>query len=329
MNPSKIIEIANAFYQSGVLFSAIDANIFNELHKLKKASVKDISAQCNINLRAAELILDACAGMDLLNKENGLYSNSEEAELFLIKNSPNDLSKAIKYNQDVFSAWCRISKFVKTGNPVEKPEIHLGNDEERTRNFVYSMHGRALGICQTIIPYIDLKNCRKILDIGGGPGTFSVLLSKQYPKAEFIVNDLPSITRIADELIVLQKAENQVKTLPGSYHEIDFPENLDAILFFGMLHQESQDSIEKLFYKAFHALRKNGKVYVFDMMTDESHTSPLFSVLFAVNMALTTNQGWVFSDKELMSWLKNAGFSNFQLQKFPPPVPHWLMVAEK
>lgn len=329
MNPSKIIEISNAFYQSGVLFSAINADIFNTLDTLKSASVKDISVQCNINIRAAELILDACTGMGLLKKDKELYSNSKEAEVFLVKSSPNDLSKAIKYNQDVFPAWSKISDFVKTGKPVEKPEVHLGNDEERTRNFVYSMHGRALGICRMILPYIDLSKSRKVLDIGGGPGTFSVLLSKQYPEAEFIVNDLPPITRIAEELIVLQNAEEQVKTLPGSYHEIEFPEDLDAILFFGMLHQESPEAIMKLFNKAFQALPINGKVYVFDMMTDETHTSPLFSALFAVNMALTTNQGWVFSDNELISWLKKAGFSNFKLHKFPPPVPHWLMIAEK
>jgi ubiquinone/menaquinone biosynthesis C-methylase UbiE len=328
MNPTKIIEIANAFYQSGVLFAAIESNIFNVLHNLKSASAKIVSEKCNIDLRATELILDACAAMELLIKKNGHYSNSKETELFLVKSSPNDLSKAIKYNQDVFPAWSKISEFVKTGIPVEKPEIHLGDDEERTRNFVYSMHGKALGICQMLIPHIDLKLSKKILDVGGGPGTFSVLLAKQYPEAEFIVNDLPPITKIADELIILQKAEKQVKTLPGSYHEIDFPDNLDAVLFFGMLHQESQESIEKLFYKAFQALRKNGKVYVFDMMTDESHTNPLFSALFAVNMALTTNHGWVFSDAELISWLNKAGFSNYQLKKFPPPLPHWLMIAE-
>jgi len=37
------------------------------------------------------------------------------------------------------------------------------------------------------------------------------------------------------------------------------------------------------------------------MMPDPSHTAPKFSALFAVNMALTSDSGWVFSSAELES----------------------------
>jgi hypothetical protein len=66
-----------------------------------------------------------------------------------------------------------------------------------------------------------------------------------------------------------------------------------------------------------------------DMMTDATHTQPPFSALFAVNMALTTHNGWVFSDAELSGWLLEAGFTGCQVQPMPPPMPHWLMSARK
>jgi hypothetical protein len=66
-----------------------------------------------------------------------------------------------------------------------------------------------------------------------------------------------------------------------------------------------------------------------DMMTDASHASPAFSALFAVNMALTTANGWVFSDEELRGWLEEAGFIDFQVEPLPPPMPHWLASARK
>jgi hypothetical protein len=70
-------------------------------------------------------------------------------------------------------------------------------------------------------------------------------------------------------------------------------------------------------------------VYVFDMMTDETHTNPKFSALFAVTMALTAKEGWVFSSSELQGWLEEAGFEHFAVKPLPAPLPHWLASARK
>ena len=61
-----------------------------------------------------------------------------------------------------------------------------------------------------------------------------------------------------------------------------------------MMHQESPEGIQSLLRKAYGALKPGAAVYVMDMMTDATHTAPKFSTLFAVNMALTTDSGWVF-----------------------------------
>ena len=96
-----------------------------------------------------------------------------------------------------------------------------------------------------------------------------------------------------------------------------------------MLHQESPEAIQKLLKKAWNALNPGGIVYILDLMTDETHTQPRFSALFALNMALTTENGWVFSDQELKKWLKEAQFEEFVCNPLPPPMPHWLVSARK
>jgi hypothetical protein len=65
------------------------------------------------------------------------------------------------------------------------------------------------------------------------------------------------------------------------------------------------------------------------MMPDPSHTAPKFSALFAVNMTLTSDSGWVFSSAELESWTKTAGFVDFKVRRLPPPIPHGLASARK
>ena len=65
------------------------------------------------------------------------------------------------------------------------------------------------------------------------------------------------------------------------------------------------------------------------MMTDETHTAPTFSALFALNMALTTENGWVFSDAELKDWMQEAGLEPDETRHAPPPMPHWLVTGRR
>lgn len=329
MTPSKIVDMASAFYESCVLFAATDAGIFAALARQGRATAGDVALACNLDLRGARLLLDACVALELLRKSGDVYENTEGSALCLVPGAPADLTGALRYNRDVYPAWGRLPDLIRTGQPVERPEIHLGEDPERTRAFVLSMHGRALGIGRAVVPMLDLKGCRRFLDVGGGPGTYSVLAAQANPGLECCVLDLPAVAAVAGELIRGQGMAERVQTLPGDYHTTPFPQGNDVVAFFGVLHQESPEDILTLFRKAHQSLAPGGRVYVLDLMTDSTHTQPRFSALFAVNMALTTKNGWVFSDEELRAWLTQAGFTGFACQPLAAPMPHWLALARK
>ncbi len=325
----RILDMASAFYESCLLFTSSDLGIFRTLAELGEADAPTVAAACSLNLRGARLLLDACVAVGLLSKAGNIYRNTPEAAAFLVPGSPADLSGAIRYNRDVYNAWGKLAEMVRSGRPVERPELHLGEDPERTRTFVLAMHGRALAIGQAVIPQLDLNGRRRLLDVGGGPGTYSMLIAKAFPTVKCTVLDLPEIVRIADELIAQSGMQSCVQTLAGDYHKVRFPGENDVVIFFGVLHQEEPADIRDLLRRAHAAMVAGGTLYVLDMMTDSTHTQPKFSALFALNMALTTPHGWVFSEDELEAWLAEAGFQSFERRPLPPPMPHWLASAVK
>jgi ubiquinone/menaquinone biosynthesis C-methylase UbiE len=323
------MNMASIFQDSAVLFAAVDLGIFPELARLGDATSSELAHALGLNERAASLIMDAAVAVGLLEKEGSRYRNATETNLFLLPGRPGDLSGALGYMRDVYPAWSRLTTFAPTGEPVESPELHLGEDEARTRSFVLSMHGRAAAMAPPILAHLRLEGSKKLLDVGGGPGTYSVLLSRAYPELRATVLDLPPVIRIGRELIEQQGAAGRVATLPGDYRTTPFPPGNDAVLFFGMMHQESAESIQTLLLKAYACMNPGAVVYVLDMMTDPTHTAPKFSALFAVNMALTTRAGWVFSSAELTGWMHAAGFVDVEIKTLPPPMPHWLAGARK
>jgi len=326
-----IVDLASAFYGSATLFAAIEHDVFSQIEKHQpQADLPSLAQTMNVDLRGLRLLLDACVACGLLEKADGNYRNTKAGQTSLVSGAPVDLSRAILYNRDVYPAWGKLSQLVKTGQPVEAPEKHLGDDPERTRRFVRSMQGRALSIGRTVIPMINLAGCTTLLDLAGGPGTYAVLLAQANPALHCTTVDLSAVSEVARECVEEAGMAERVSCVAGDYHTDTYPESTyDAVTIFGALHQESPEQIVNILRKAHRALKPSGRLFVLDMMTDASHSSPPFSALFAVNMALTTENGWVFSDSELKAWMAEAGFIPGETRTVPPPMPHWLVDAVK
>lgn len=326
-----IVDLASAYYGSATLFAALEVDVFGRIQaRGGQANVTALAADAGADERGMRLLLDACVAVGLLTKDGALYANTEASAACLVAGSPRDLSRAIRYNRDVYPVWGRLPELVKTGRPAEAPEVHLGADPARTRAFVMAMHGRAMGIGRAVVPMLDLAGCRDVLDLAGGPGTYAVLIAQANPGVRCVTRDLPAVASIAAELVRAAGMQDRVTCLPGDYHSDTYPAaSADAVTIFGALHQESPEAIVSILRRAQVALRPGGRIFILDMMTDATHTQPAFSALFAVNMALTTRSGWVFSDEELKGWLVEAGFEACRTQVVPPPMPHWLVSARK
>ena len=326
-----IVSLASAYYGSATLFAALQAGVFAAVETLgASADAAAVAAETGSDGRAARLLLDACVALGLLEKEGPVYRNTQAGRLALVPGAQADLSGAIAYNRDVYGAWGRLADFVKTGAPAEKPELHLGEDAGRTRRFAASMRGRAFAIGRGIVPLVDLSGRRRLLDLAGGPGAWAEMFVRANPGLSAVTVDLPAISAEAAKFVEEDGLSGRIECRAGDYHRDEWEEGgYDACTIFGALHQETPDDIRAILRKARRALKPGGKLWVLDMMTDETHANPPFSALFAVNMALTTAGGWVFSDAELKGWMAEADFEPGETVRVPPPMPHWLVAAER
>lgn len=324
----EIVSLASAFYGSSILFSALELDLFTVISQTKKPTLETLAQCCAVDKRGLRLLLDAAVAIGLLTKTNNCYALTPATAATLVKGAPHDLTQAITYNRDVYPAWGRLTEFVRSGKPVEPPAKHLGSDAERTRRFALSMHGRAMGIGQAVVPVLNLPRGAYVLDLAGGPGTYAFLMAQSDPDLRCDTYDLPAISAVAKEITA--PYANRITCIPGDYHTDTYPENTyDVVTLFGCLHQESPADIIDILKRATRALKPGGTIYILDMMTEADHTTPPFSALFAVNMALTTENGWVFSTDELNSWLKEVGLTNISCTPIPPPMPHLLVKATR
>ena len=240
------------------------------------------------------MLLDACVGLGLLHKtlsekeqhtepENAdaqedrwTYANAPSTSAFLVRGRPGYLGDAIRWGADQYAAWGELARGVRENGPVVAPALHLGVDPEQTRRFVLGMHNRALGMARGVLHFLPFETTTHLLDVGGGPGTYAMLLAQKYPGLRVTVLDLPGVVAIAQELIAQAGLSDRVQTRPGSAVEEDYgQETVDGILFSGVLHQMDSDTIRQMFARAFRALQPGGKMIISDIMLDAPKRSPL------------------------------------------------------
>ncbi len=325
-SPAPLMELATAYWKSQIFLTAHRVGLFQKLSGSEK-DVDEIASMLGTKLRPTKLLLNACVALGLLQINGQRYKNSRMAEAFLVPGMPSYMGNAFSYSDDLYETWGRLEQSLREDRPMLAPENYLGADPDKTRHFVYGMHNRALGTASALVDLVDLAGRNQLLDVGGGPGTYSCLLVSKYSQLKSKVLDLPGITVHADEIIKSMGKSVQVETYPGDYHTVEFPKNNDVVLISGVFHRESEDDCRKLIRKAAESLNQNGMLIISDVFTDEGGHSPAFATLFALNMLLTAKNGGIHSDQQVMEWMNEAEFHGVESRAFPPPMPHRVVVG--
>jgi SAM-dependent methyltransferase len=327
-DPSSIVRLSTAYWESQALLTANRLRIFDSLAEGAR-SADEVAAALKLDPRSTALLLRALVGLAFLKEDGGRFENTPVAAVFLVSRSPAFMGNVIKYSDQLYDAWGHLEDSVRSGRPALPAETYLGDDPARTRSFVVAMHERALGIARVLVNVLDLQGRRSMLDVGGGPGTYSVLLTERFPGLRSEVLELPGVAAVARELVAQAGASDRVSLRDGDYHHSHFGSGKDVVLMSGMFHRESAATCRSLVERAAACLEPGGLLVVSDVFTDEGGALPAFASMFGLNMMLTAPDGGVHADADVQRWMADAGFDGMRTVPLPPPMPHRVVLGVK
>jgi 2-polyprenyl-3-methyl-5-hydroxy-6-metoxy-1,4-benzoquinol methylase len=321
MDPTGILALSTGYWDSQALLTANRIGLFACLGVDSK-SVEQIAQELGTKVKVLRLFLNACVALGLLKLNEGRYANTRLSQAFLVPGHAGFLGDALRYSDDLYATWGKLETCLKTGEPQLPAEVYTGTDKKQTRHFVYGMHNRALGIGRMMVELVDLSGRSSMIDVGGGPGTYSSLFAQRYPQLRSQVLDLPGVLEVAEEVIKSLGMSDQVTTKAMDYKKDEFPSGKDVVLISGVFHRETEETCRGFIRRAFQALKSGGMVVVSDVFTDQGGTGPLFATMFGINMMLTAVDGGVHSDGDVAGWIEAGNFSRINVIPFPQPMPH-------
>jgi predicted O-methyltransferase YrrM len=203
-----------------------------------------------------------------------------------------------------------LTACVRTGTAVRTPGVEE-QDPQWTENFISAMHRGAQGTAARVVRAVGASRIRRLLDVGGGSGAYSIAFAKANPSLHAEVLDLVSVVPIAQKYIQEAGLADRVTTRVGDLTVDEFGKDYDLILLSAICHMLDPEQNQDLFRRCYRALAPGGRIVIRDFILEPDKTAPRWVALFAINMLVATKGGSTYTEAEYKSWLTGAGFQTF------------------
>jgi SAM-dependent methyltransferase len=296
-----------SFMKSRIILTAAELDFFTFLDK-NKCSVDTLAGKKGLNVRATTRVLDCLITFGLLKKRGAEYSLTDQGAFYSSHHSETILPMILHMN-GLWNTWSNLTEVLKTGqHEPQEPGIHM--DEEFWKSFIGAMHVIGSELAQRIASNFDVKRFRRLLDIGGASGTYTIAFLRQNPTMKAVIFDLKHVIPMAKEKLREEHLGNRVDLVVGDFYKDELPKGCDLALLSAIIHQNSLENNLDLFKKIYTALEPGGTVLIRDHIMDESRTKPASGAIFAINMLVFRHGGDTYTFSEIKAGLEQAGFTD-------------------
>jgi len=318
INPSKIMQIGMGFWASKILLTAVNMELFTHLAN-KKLTGLEIQKKLGLHKRSLYDFLDSLVALGFLKrngiKENAVYSDSEDTNLFLDKKKPSYIGGILEMsNNRLYRFWNDLEEGLKTGEPQNetknggKPLFEaIYADQDKLREFIKGMRGIQAGNFMKLAQEFDFSNYQTLCDIGGSGANLSIHVAKNNSHIKCISFDLPQVSPIAEENVSKMGLSDRIKVVSGDFFSDELPK-VDIITMGNILHDWGAREKSLLINKAYKALPEGGALIVIENIIDDERNKNAFGLMMSLNMAIETDQGFDFTAADFTQWVKKAGF---------------------
>lgn len=309
-NPMQVLESVRGFMQSRIILSAAELDLFTLIDR-GTDTVEPLCRQTGADTRGLTRLLDAAAACELLAKENDRYRLTESGRV-LSADHPESILPMVRHMNELWDDWSCLTDTVIEGKNTQKTGASQ-KDDPSLKAFIGAMHVVGRKLSREIAADLDLSPYKRLLDIGGASGTYTIAFLEKNPEMEAMIFDLPRVIPLAKARMENQAVADRVAFSGGDYHTDALPAGCDLALLSAIIHQNSPQQNLALYQKIHRALLPGGTLLIRDHIMAEDRTHPPAGAIFAINMLSATEDGDTYTLTEIKHSLEEAGFAGVTL----------------
>jgi len=306
----RLLEMSGGYWGACALHAGVKLELFSRLGA-GTATAESLVATTGFDRRGLSELLRALCALGLLELRAGAFANTPFARAHLDQQAPAYLGHILLHHHHLMSGWSRLHEAVQNGKPV-RPAAATTDDAKQRESFLLGMFNLAMNLAPQLVPRIDLSGRRRLLDLGGGPGTYAAHFCLANPDLQGVVYDLPTTRPFAEKTLARFALAGRVTFVEGDYLIDEIPGTYDVVWLSHILHGEGLEGCRTIIAKAVRALQPGGMIIVQDFILDDDGCGPLFPALFSLNMVVNTEAGRSYREGELKGLLAAAGVGSLR-----------------
>jgi SAM-dependent methyltransferase len=309
--PKTITELFKAVYPSFAMLAGMELDLFTQL-KDGPLNVEQISKAIGVQAIKLRPLLYALVVAGLLTVQDDLFSNTPEADHFLVRGKSAYLGGMLElasYN------WAKIFKTaatIRAGGPLQLFDYHSSTAQDELMVLFRGLYPGAVVDANRLMAQHDFSTCKTVLDVGGGSGALAIAIAQANPHLKATVVDLPLITPITRQFVEEAKATDRVEILTADLINDTLLGSYDVIVARHVIQTLSVDDSRALLRNLSTILMPCGVIHLIVWILDNSRLTPQKTVVEG-GLVLLNNyaDGEAYTEQEYYDWLDEAGFEAF------------------
>lgn len=310
-NVEDLMAMGHGYQRAMILFAALKLGVFRGL-AAGGCDAPALARRVGADPGKLSILLDALAAQALVGKKGKIYRNAQVVRDHLLP-GPRSMESILLHHLDGWGEWGRLSATIRAGRTPRG-----GTEGNFQENFIRGMEENARERAAAVARRILLRRGDRVLDLGGGPGTYAVAWADACPGAEITVFDTPATLRVTRKILREKGAYGRVRLAEGNFLEDPLGGPYEFVWISQILHAFSGSDCVKLLRRARSALVPGGRVAVQEFLLAEGKTSPPGPVFFSVHMVAVTEGGRAYTSREIAVMMKRAGFRKISADRPDP-----------
>lgn len=314
-----ISKVYFGFWQSSVLRAAIKLDLFSLLENNSLSEI-EICEHLNADPDYMKSFLNVCIKLGFLEKKGEYFLNSLLASEFLVPQNPLYQGDYATHITNFWETWGKLDDLILQGKADIPLENNFVEASSYWDSYIKGRHNLAMaGQSQLLTEAVPLEDRSKLLDMGGGSGSYSIALCKANTNLKAVILDLPEPLQCAAQILKQFNLEDRVTLLPADFHTVELENDYDTALFSAILRLLPEKNCLDILSKTFDALISNGLLIIQEFISLEENVDPtLHDVMMDLflKVGFKSNAGNRSMD-EIEQHVKSVGFRNFRTISLP------------
>jgi cyclopropane fatty-acyl-phospholipid synthase-like methyltransferase len=320
---NKLRSMAEAAF---AMLAGMQLDVFTPL-KGGPMTAEQIAGAIGVGPARLRLLLYLLVVAGLLNEQDGKFSNTPEANKFLVQGSPSYMGNRHAAMAMRWSAYFKTAESIRSGVPQAKVDFSNSSPAE-LETFLRNINASTVTATRALLERFDFSSVKTLADVGSGGGGVAITITKAYPHIMATAIDLPQVALIAQKIVEEEGAAQRVKVVPADLLSGPLSGSYDVAVLRAFLQVFSAQDARVALKHVGAAVKPGGKIYIIGQILDDSRRAPLEAVGFNLAFLNMFDAGESYTEGEYREWLTDAGFVDIERADFFL-VDNGLMTARK